>query len=76
MKHYEEKYICSKYYKRYQDKRLHDYCFICQKRSGNKYAYCGPGRRYGYHGSGKLIGAKKWREFKSWKHNRDHQWKE
>lgn len=61
-------------YKRY----MNDYCFICSKRCGNFYASCSPAnmRARGIHGSKKLIYAYKFREYKTWKHNRKTHWKE
>jgi len=67
--------MTNKEYNIKRDKKIHDYCYICQKRNGTKYAYCGPGLAYGRHGSKKLISSSKWRSFKSWKHNRKKQWK-
>lgn len=57
-------------------KQLWDYCFICQKRSGSWYYDCSPSKVWGRHGNGKPIYSHKYREYKSWKHNRKTQWKQ
>lgn len=62
-------------YKILQYKKIYDYCYICQKREGNYYAYCGPDKVYGYHGNGKRIYSIQRREYRTWKHNRKTQWK-
>ena len=59
----------------YLKQRVFTYCYICQKRAGTYFAYCGPGLIYGQHGSKKLLSSRKYRSFKSWKHNRKTQWK-
>jgi hypothetical protein len=56
-------------------KQIWDYCFICQKRSGSWYYDCSPNKVWGRHGNGKPIYSHKYREYKSWKHNRKTQWK-
>jgi len=54
--------------------KLHDGgCRVCQKRAGSWYGSCCI-NHYGRHGSGKKIYSKKYRSFKSWKHNRKKQW--
>lgn len=59
------------------DKKVHCICYICQRRSGSKYADCNPSgfRAKGYHGNGKYIYPYKWRAFKTWKYNRKKQYK-
>lgn len=54
---------------------IYNYCYICQRREGNFYAYCGPSKEYGYHGNGKRIYSKQRREYRTWKHTRKTQWK-
>lgn len=55
-----------------------NYCYICQKRAGSFYANCSPANMHakGRHGSGKRIFRHKYREYKTWKHNRKTRWKE
>ena len=52
-----------------------NYCFICSKRCGSWYYDCAPSKICGRHGNGKPIYSHKFREYKSWKHNRKTQWK-
>lgn len=70
--------VSSKEYKVLLKRRIHNTCYICQKRSGSYYADCSPAGAHskGYHGSGKYIYTTKYREFKSWKYNRRRQYKE
>lgn len=55
--------------------RNHAYCRICQKRAGNYFAFCGRSMTYDIHGSKKLIMSEQRREFRTWKHIRDRQWR-
>ena len=56
-----------------QMKAIHNYCYICQKRSGNWHYDCHPSSgKAKRHGSGKIV---RQRECKTWKHNRKNQWK-
>ena len=72
-----KKCLSSREYRIRLFKYNHDYCFICCKRSGSFFADCSPSgyNSKGIHGSGKYIYTTKYREFKSWKHNRNKQWK-
>lgn len=56
----------------------YNYCYICQKRAGSFFANCSPANMHakGRHGSGRRIFRHKYREFKTWKYNRNKQWKE
>ena len=56
---------------------MNDYCYICARRCGNFYGSCSPAdmNAKGVHGSNKRIYAHKFREFKTWKHNRKTKWK-
>lgn len=55
----------------------YDYCYICSRRCGSFFADCSPQNMHakGIHGSGKLVYVYKYREFKTWKHNRKARWK-
>ncbi len=54
-------------------KKQYDYCLICHKRAGSWYYDCHPsGFNRKRHGSGKIV---KQREYKTWKHNRNKQYK-
>lgn len=53
----------------------YNYCMICNKRNGSWYYDCSPSTVWGRHGNGKAIYSHKYREYKSWKHNRKTQWK-
>lgn len=57
--------------------KIYCICYICQRRAGNYYADCSLGgiNAVGVHGSGKLVYTSKARQYKSWKHNRNKQWK-
>jgi hypothetical protein len=58
-----------------QMNKLWNYCPICSKRCGSWFYDCAPSKVWGRHGSGKPIYSHKYREYKSWKHNRKTQWK-
>lgn len=53
------------------------YCLICNRRSGSHHYDCSPSNlgSKGRHGSGKPILPYKFRSFKTWKHNRNTQYK-
>jgi len=57
---------------------MNDYCFICSKRSGSFYVSCSPADMHhkGRHGNRRPIYRHKFREYKTWKHNRKTKWKE
>jgi hypothetical protein len=54
------------------------YCLICNRRSGTHHWDCSPSNISAKHrhGSGKAIFNHKYREFRSWKHNRKTQYKQ
>ena len=55
-----------------------DYCHICAKRSGSWFYDCSPKEmsvRH-RHGNGRAIYSWNYRSYKTWKHNRNTQWKE
>lgn len=64
----------SKEFKLKMFKYRYDYCFICSRRGGSFYYSCG-GHVQNRHGSGKPIGHHDYREYRTWKYNRETQFK-
>lgn len=71
------KSVNSREYRLKQLKSSYDYCLICCKRSGSFYYDCSPAdaRSRHRHGNGRAIYNHDYREYKTWKYNRQTQWK-
>jgi len=65
----------SRSYKIVMMKNYYDYCYICQRREGSYDAACCPAKVYGYHGNHKRVYSTNYRSYRSWKHQRQTQYK-